>query len=308
VRTIYRHAELINREFGETLRAQVHHPQDPDHVPDWFTPRVPVKKERRWSPESELVIVPEVWAHPLGGQLRATGLNYCVFVQNGYSIHSHGSYDELVRAYADAARVLTISADTTRCVTALFADVAPKVLELQNSVDASRFDSAARKENVISYMPRKQAAHAAMVRFHSAPHLPAGWTFDAIDGVVETEVARRLSRSRIFLSFAELEGFSLPPVEAALAGNYVIGYTGEGAREYWDPPIFTEVRVGDAVGFATLVRERIDALAAAPGSPADDARFRAALGTLRERYSEHREVAALARFVDAIEALWGEAL
>ena len=36
---------------------------------------------------------------------------------------------------------------------------------------------------------------------------------------------------KIFLSFSSLEGLGLPPVEAALAGNHVIGYTGEGGNE-----------------------------------------------------------------------------
>ena len=37
----------------------------------------------------------------------------------------------------------------------------------------------------------------------------------------------------------------LPPTEAALAGNQVIGYTGEGGGEYWKKPIFTEIKTGE---------------------------------------------------------------
>ena len=42
-----------------------------------------------------------------------------------------------------------------------------------------------------------------------------------------------LSKSKIFLSFSNLEGIGIPPIEAALAGNKVIGYTGGGGIEYW---------------------------------------------------------------------------
>ena len=41
----------------------------------------------------------------------------------------------------------------------------------------------------------------------------------------------------------------MPPIEAALAGNKVIGYTGEGGKEIWHKPIFTEVPNGDILKF-----------------------------------------------------------
>ena len=41
----------------------------------------------------------------------------------------------------------------------------------------------------------------------------------------------------------------MPPIEAALAGNKVIGYTGEGGKEYWKKPIFTEIPNGNALKF-----------------------------------------------------------
>ena len=42
-----------------------------------------------------------------------------------------------------------------------------------------------------------------------------------------------------------MEGLGLPPLEAAKEGNKVIGYTGEGGKEYWKEPIFTEVPYGN---------------------------------------------------------------
>ena len=66
-----------------------------------------------------------------------------------------------------------------------------------------------------------------------------------------------LQKSKIFLSFSEFEGFGLPPVEAALCGNLVIGYTGESGKEYWDPPIFDEVFSGDLRTFASIVINKV---------------------------------------------------
>ena len=58
-----------------------------------------------------------------------------------------------------------------------------------------------------------------------------------------------MSKSKIFLSFSMMEGLGLPPIEAAIAGNKVIGYSGEGGKEYWEKPIFTEIPHGNISKF-----------------------------------------------------------
>ena len=52
-----------------------------------------------------------------------------------------------------------------------------------------------------------------------------------------------------FLSFSSHEGLGLPPIEAAIAGNKVIGYTGEAGKEWWYKPIFSEIYSGDLQSF-----------------------------------------------------------
>ena len=63
--------------------------------------------------------------------------------------------------------------------------------------------------------------------------------------------------SCVFLAFSSFEGLALQPIEAALAGNYVIGYTGEGGKEYWKRPIFTEVNSGNINGFVKSINKKI---------------------------------------------------
>ena len=41
----------------------------------------------------------------------------------------------------------------------------------------------------------------------------------------EREIFKNLNFSKIFLSFSHLEGLGIPPIEAALLNNKVIGYT-----------------------------------------------------------------------------------
>ena len=44
---------------------------------------------------------------------------------------------------------------------------------------------------------------------------------------------------------------------AALAGNQVIGYTGEGGGEYWKKPIFTEIKTGEIKNFCKEILKKI---------------------------------------------------
>jgi len=66
-----------------------------------------------------------------------------------------------------------------------------------------------------------------------------------------------LKESKIFLSFSNLEGLPLPPAEAALAGNFVVGYTGEGGNEYWKKPLFTKINSGEIKTFVKEILKKI---------------------------------------------------
>ena len=62
---------------------------------------------------------------------------------------------------------------------------------------------------------------------------------------------------KIFLSFSNFEGVGLPPIEAALSGNKVIGYVGGGGSEYWKKPIFIKVENGEIEDFAKKIISNI---------------------------------------------------
>ena len=46
-------------------------------------------------------------------------------------------------------------------------------------------------------------------------------------------------------------------MEAVLAGNQVIGYTGEGGSEYWKKPLFTKINSGEINNFVKTIINRI---------------------------------------------------
>ena len=107
-------------------------------------------------------------------------------------------------------------------------------------------------------MPRKLSDHAKILIFFLERHIPKNWRIKKIDNLNENETFKYLSKSKIFLSLSNLEGLGLPPLEAALAGNKVIGYTGEAGKEYWKKPMFIEIYNGDLKKFCKTVLKAIN--------------------------------------------------
>ena len=50
----------------------------------------------------------------------------------------------------------------------------------------------------------------------------------------------------------------MPPLEAAIAGNKVIGYVGGGGKEYWKKPIFEEIQTGNIKQFCEKIINVVD--------------------------------------------------
>ena len=129
-------------------------------------------------------------------------------------------------------------------------------------------------------------------------YLPPNWHIQAIDELSEIQVASVLWQSRIFLSFSGLEGLGLPPIEAALCGNYVIGYHGGGGREYWLSPNFDSVEVGDIAGFVKKVCTRVAAIERDPTLLI----LQAGIDHIRESFSAENEKSQLKKFVNLLKA------
>jgi len=309
VKVIYRQAELVDtllKPLGH--QSVVMHPNTWSFRVKWFDSTVSVEHqffkwrwvgkpsmsgiEGRFDPEQDLVVLPELWARKYGDQLAHMGVPYAIYVQNGYYI-SKGAPAVLNVAYAGARCILTISDDASRCVAMAFPRTDGRILRVHYSVDAARFNPYQTKENLITYMPRKLADHSSKVLFFLRNHLPAHWRIQAIDGLNEVGVADLLQRSKIFMSFSHFEGCPLPPLEAALSGNQVIGYTGQGAQEYWVPEIFEAVESGNVVGFAQSVLRKVKQLDALSCFPIEVQ----AIDTLSKRYSCTQERADMQFFI-----------
>ncbi|KXU84934.1 hypothetical protein CI15_21845 [Paraburkholderia monticola] len=256
--------------------------------------------DRDLRPTDHLVL-PEIKAAQLARILVPRGLKYSIFVQNGYYLRDRDrgcTDDDVDHAYQNASAILSISEDTSSLISLHYPDLTSRIVRVFCSVDDSVFNVDGKKRNLVTYMPRKNGAHAAAVVFALKKRLPPGWEIRAIDGMNQTEVAALLKESRIFMSFSGLEGLGLPPVEAALCGNYVIGYHGGGGREYWASPNFEEIAVGDLEAFVRRVEARAHLLS---NSVDDLAELEPGMARLRANFSKANELDALQRFVDRLK-------
>jgi len=281
IKVFYQHVQALRR-LG--VDAHVMH-LAPGFRCHWFDSDAPVLHFGQLRPGDQ-VVLPEVMPH-FAARLRVRGVPYSIFVQNGYLTLEVSDFETTRQAYEGAQAVLSISADTAGLLQRLLPALRGPVLPVQPAVQATTFSPGA-KQRLVTYMPRKMPQHARMLAGWLAATHP-DWRFQALEGLSERQVAEALRASRIFLAFGELEGLGLPPLEAALAGNLVLGYDGWGGREYFQPPLFHAVAVGDVRGFM----QGFDALL--PLASADDLleRHAAPRAALAQRYGGEAETALL---------------
>jgi hypothetical protein len=203
------------------------------------------------------------------------------------------SLHELGTAYKNADFIMSISEDTSKMIPLAFPFIGQdKIIRMCYSV-AACFSNISPKRKVITYMPRKLSGHSERVCFYLQPYLPDNWKLSPIIDCNETEVASALAQSSIFMSFSELEGLPLPPLEAAISENIVVGYTGEGGKEYFCQPMFREIMNGDLRTYVHYVRAAIKDV---EDGAACSTEFLDQVTKLKETYSKENELSYLLRF------------
>ena len=293
-KVIYKQSEVIKSLNQNDFSSSVLHVENTSIQLDWFEHEVKFKKDHNFDPNNDFVVIPEILLLTHAKRLTEIGVSYAIFVQNGYLMDGYvTNYDEIALACKNASIILAISDDSADCIITAYPWAADKIIRIICSIDADKFVSAEKKENIITYMPRKLARHANLIKFFLNENLPESWKLKEIYGLNEDGVIELLGKSKIFLSLSELEGLGLPPAEAALAGNFVIGYAGNGGKEYWKAPIFTEIQCGDIKKFVDEILKKIDYLNDA-SSYTDFDSSRIELGN---KYSKNAEKQSLLTFL-----------
>lgn len=297
VKVIYRHVSLINEMQIPGVRAQIFHPKDVDFRCEASFTNLNFKKDFIFNKKHEVFVIHEMWAAREAKIAREKGIRYIIQVQGGYDIFRKADVDSVYAAYQYAERITCVSDDIYACLIFLFPEFEHKIYRLHLSVEEDLFKPAAHKENMITYMPRKLDKHSTLVLNFIARKLPASWKISPIQNMNQLAVAETLSRSKIFLSFSELEGLGLPPIEAALAGNLVIGYTGEAGKEYWLDGQFHEVNCGDIRKFSETILNKIKEI---DSGHFDVNKIKENITTLQNKYSPKEELAGLRGLVDQL--------
>ena len=301
IKVIYRHVEALNR-LG--IPAFVLHPADPAFRCGWFAHDARFLASATLSALHDFVVIPEVWTLEYGLRCQAAKIRYALFVQNGYKLYpdDDAAAAPLNSVVTGAELVLSISADTDQVVQLNVPGFDPaRLLRVQFAIPACFMAGPGWPggERTITFMPRKLPLHSARVAHGLRNHLPLHWRLQPIDGLDEAGCAAWLRASSIFLAFSEFEGLALPPLEAAIAGNLVIGYTGQGGREYWVAPNFQQVQPGDILGFVAAVRA---AAARMDAGSLDPDMLRPGMARLAHQFSAAAEAESLAALASRVAA------
>ena len=217
----------------------------------WINNSIKVRNKFEFDPENDFVVIPEIFAHFAEDMLIKKNIKYAIFLLNGYSMNFTSDRVKLINSYAKAEFILSCSKDISQCAKFVFNIIKKKIIKI--NVISMISDQKFNKKNIITYMPRKLISHSNNVLFFIQSHLPKNWIIRPIHKLNETQVFKLLKESRIFLSFSDMEGLGLPPIEAAALGNKAIGYTGHGGNEYWRQPLFEKIEHGNIVKFCKTI-------------------------------------------------------
>lgn len=265
-RTIYRHVDLLN---AAGVPAAVIHEQRGFRC-RWFAneTRVVAAGQVRLGPD-DLLVVPEWYA--VGFDRLPAATRKVIFNQGPYHTFDRVRYDRTgpgapYTTLPNLVGILTVSRDAAQLLRCTFPGIA--VHHARAVVDGNRFRPPDRPAGRrIAYMPRRRAAEREHL-FHilRARGSLTGWELVPIDGRSEAETAELMRSCAIFLSFSEREGFGLPPAEAMASGCYVVGFTGLGGRDYFDPAYCTPVAECDLYAYVMAVEEAMRRYDASPES------------------------------------------
>lgn len=298
VKVIYKHAEMI---AGLGVHSSVYSPDKLGFNCSWFDHNATIRTDHELNKTRNFIVLPEIWAGRYGLQLLQAGFRYAIYVQNGYYLNSALNWGhnaaQVKEVYENANLILSISKDTTTMISTVYPTVdKKKIIRVHPHVDDGFVPG--EKEKIISYMPRKLPVHSQRLMFYLLEYLPADWSVVPIENMVPFKAADILSRSSIFLSFCDIEGFGLPPLEAAISGAVVVGYTGQGAREYFKKPNLIAVQNGDFRNFTLKVA---DAIKAVDAGLLDTEGFQEGRALLVKKYGRENEQRQLEAFVKRVE-------
>jgi hypothetical protein len=248
VRVCYRHVDILNRAG---IAAHIVH-DAANFRCTWFENSTKVATLPLRVTDSDVLVIPENWSGLLTSL--APGVPKVSFNQNAFTaLQRYPLRDHPYLAAQDLLTSMTVSEQNLELLEYVFPGNVFHRIHL--SIDPNVFHLPDKPpERQIAYMTRKRPGESRMVLdILRSRGVLCGWDVAVIDQLPESGVARALRSASLFLSFSQFEGLSLSPLEAIASGCSVIGYTGFGAREYFEQLGAVAVEDGDVVSFARKV-------------------------------------------------------
>lgn len=295
VRVIYSYVAKL-REIG--FDAYVYHPVN-GYYYKYTKDKVPIYSGKKIS-KYDHIVIPDVYISRLNKKTLPNGINFSLLIQNPYIFRSIGRYsniENITYAFQHASKILCISEDAIDMVNKMLPLNKHKLMRVSWSLESKMFLNSEKKKKIISYMPRKNITHINLLHECLYSNLPNDWQMKSIEGVSQKELIKILQQSSIFLQFGSFEGLPAPPVEAAISGNYVIGYHGNGGKEYWSEPNFTEINAGNISKFTEEILSKINKINNNKNSFLE---LEKGIDALVHKFSYTQELAYLKDFIDKI--------
>lgn len=233
IRVLYRHVDTLN---AMGISAAVLHARDGFRC-TWFENDTRIVYPRNLVLSArDVLVVPEYYG--VGLSALPSEVRVVVFNQNAYRTFDALPPDALpgspYRGLPSLTSLITVSTDNQRLLELAFPDLPVHVC--RPVVDRAVFHPGAiePRGSVLGYVRAHRPREAQILERVMAARRP-DWSVVAASGLSERKIAELMRRCSVFVSLSELEGFGLPPAEAMASGAYVVGYTGGGGDEFFDP-------------------------------------------------------------------------
>lgn len=224
------------------------------YKPSWFDTDVPVEDDVRVVTKDDIVIIHEegIWCyeHLAVNNPRMIMINQGAQSSLTDNVGMHISYNFARNIYSKCLGVITISPYIANFVNVVFQVDNNKIHIIENPID-SYFKPAPYKSNTILVMNKQPSNVVSQMIIKIVSERYPLWNVKIAQELSHKQLAQEMADAKIFLFLCTPhgEGSSLPPVEAALSGCKVIGYSGLGSRYYYQLPLFTEIEYNDVTQF-----------------------------------------------------------
>lgn len=215
--------------------------------------------------DEDLLVIPEIYAFQTVPLLSKWGLKGMIYNQGIYKTFKSVDYPSIPFSahkgeepfyYLDERIIGTLVVSEYAKNYLNFLNPRVTSFLIHNSINEKLFFYSKEKIKQIAYMPRRNTEDIQIVisTIRERGKLKE-WTFSPIENVCEVEVGRKMRESSLFLSFSDREGFGMPPAEAMACGCSVIGYHGQGGREYFKRPYAYPIESGDILHFVQTIED-----------------------------------------------------